>query len=242
MLTLFRNLFSPPRHLILVIIAAWIGLSLAEKRAERYGVSKNDVNILAFYGLIAFIIGGRLSFALQNIPAFAKGPLGIFSVNPDLFDPFGAVAVAFITLLIFGQRHNLSIWSSFDALTPFFVVLTAGIGLSHLAAGTAFGNPTKLPWGINLWNATRHPTQIYEILASLFIFALLWFRRPTRQPGIDFLTFASLFSISQLFLSAFRANSTLILNGYREERVISWIVLAISFVSIEIRFKESKKG
>ena len=242
MLALFRDLFSPPRHLILFVIAAWIGLSLAEKRAERHGVSKNDLNSLTFYGLIAFIIGGRLSFALQNIPAFAKSPLGIFSINPDLFEPFGAVSVAFITLLIFGQRHHLSIWSSFDALTLFFVILTAGIGLSHLAAGTAFGNPTNLPWGINLWNATRHPTQIYEMLASLFIFALLWFKRPTRQAGIDFLTFASLLSISHLFLSAFRADSTIILNGYREEQVVSWLVLATCFVLIEIRFKQSKKG
>ena len=34
MLTLFRNLFSPPRHMILLFIAAWIGLTFAEKRSR----------------------------------------------------------------------------------------------------------------------------------------------------------------------------------------------------------------
>ena len=83
MLTLFRNLFAPPRHLILLVIAAWIGLILAEKRSERHGISKSDLSNIAFYGVIAFLLGGRITFALQNIPAFANSPLDVFSMNPD---------------------------------------------------------------------------------------------------------------------------------------------------------------
>jgi len=44
MLNLFRNLLAPPRHLILLVIAAWLGLSLAEKRSERHGISKDTLN------------------------------------------------------------------------------------------------------------------------------------------------------------------------------------------------------
>jgi prolipoprotein diacylglyceryltransferase len=77
MLTIFRNLFSPPRHMILLFAAAWIGLSLAEKRAERHGVSKDNLNNITFYALVALVIGGRISFILQNIPDFIKSPLGI---------------------------------------------------------------------------------------------------------------------------------------------------------------------
>lgn len=162
--------------MILLIIAAWIGLNFAEKRAERHGISKEDLNNVTFYGLIAFIIGGRISFVLQNTPAFLKNLIGIISINPDIFDPFGAAAVAFIVAFIYGQRRKLLFWHTLDALTPFFAIIFIGLGLSHLAAGTAFGKETDLPWGINLWNATRHPTQIYETLASLLTFGLLWFK------------------------------------------------------------------
>ncbi|HQX02033.1 MAG TPA: prolipoprotein diacylglyceryl transferase, partial [Anaerolineales bacterium] len=162
MLTLFRNLFSPPRHMILLVIAAWIGLTLAEKRAERHGISKENINNVIFYGLIAFVIGGRISFVLQNAPAFLKSPLGILSINLDIFDPLGAMAVALVVTLIYGQRSELSLWPTLDALMPFFAIISIGMGLSHLAAGTAFGKETDLIWGIDLWNATRHPTQIYE--------------------------------------------------------------------------------
>ena len=51
MIELFRNLFSPPRHMILLVAAAWFGLSFAEKRAERHGIQKDDLNNVIFYGL-----------------------------------------------------------------------------------------------------------------------------------------------------------------------------------------------
>ena len=127
MLTLFRNLFSPPRHMILLVIAAWIGLTLSEKRAERHGISKENINNVIFYGLIAFVIGGRISFVLQNAPAFLKSPLGILSINPDIFDPLGAMAVALVVTLIYGQRSGLSLWPTLDALTPFFAIISIGM-------------------------------------------------------------------------------------------------------------------
>jgi phosphatidylglycerol:prolipoprotein diacylglycerol transferase len=238
MLTLFRNLFSPPRHMILLVIAAWIGLTLAEKRSERHGISKENINNIIFYGLTSFVIGGRISFILQNFPAFIKSPLGIISINPDIFDPLGAMTAAFIVAFIYGQRRGLLFWNTLDALTPFLAILFVGMGLSHLAAGTAFGKETELPWGINLWSATRHPTQLYETLASLLIFGLLWFKKQDRRSGILFLTFAALTTGSQLFIQAFRGDSTLILNGLRQGQVIAWAILTVVFILIEYRLKE----
>lgn len=236
MLTLFRNLFSPPRHMILLVLATWIGLNLAEKRAERHGISKSDLDNLTSYALIAFILGGRISFVLQNISAFIKSPLGIVSINPDIFDPFGAMVAAGFVAFIYGQRRKLPFWNTLDSTTPLFAILAIGLGLSHLAAGTAFGKETDLPWGINLWNATRHPTQIYEILASLLTFGLVWFQKQNPRPGILFLTYTALTAASQLFIQAFRADSTLMFNGLRQEQVIAWMVLAVSFVLLEYRF------
>jgi phosphatidylglycerol:prolipoprotein diacylglycerol transferase len=238
MLIFFRNLFSPPRHMILLFIAAWIGLTLAEKHAEHHGASKDNLNNVIFYGLIAFIIGGRFSFVLQNMPGFIKSPLDIISINPDIFDPLGALAVAVIVAFVYGQRRGLLLWNTLDSLTPFFATLAIGIGLSHLAAGTAFGKETNLAWGINLWNATRHPTQIYETLASLLILGLFWFQKQNPRPGILFLTYAAWTAASQLFIQAFRGDSTLIFNGLRQEQVVAWVVLAIIFILFETQLKE----
>jgi len=224
--------------MILLLLATWIGLNLAEKRAERHGVSKDDLNNLTYYGLIAFVVGGRLSFVLQNMPAFIKSPLGIISINPDIFDPLGATAVAVITAAIYGQLRGLKLWNTLDALTPYFAILSIGIGLSHLAAGTAFGMETDAKWGINLWNATRHPTQIYEIAASLLVFGLIWLQKQNPHSGILFLTYAALTTATQLFIQAFRGDSTLILSGFRQGQVIAWVTLAVIFILLEYRLKE----
>ena len=233
MLDFYRSLFSPPRDLILVVAAIWLGLFLAEKRSEQHGISKDDLNNLVFYPLIGYVLGGRILYVLENLAAFTQNPASLVSLNLDLFDPFGGLVIALLVALAYGQRRKLPFWPALDALTLFFAVFALGLGLSHLASGSAFGKETDLPWGMELWGAVRHPSQVYEILASLLILGLLWFQRADASPGLHFLTFAALTSGSRLFLEAFRGDSTLILGGLRAAQVIAWIALALSLFFLE---------
>jgi len=229
MIETFRALFSPPRHFILIVVAMWIGLTLAEKRTERHNITKEQLNNVLFYSLFGYIIGGRVLFALANFSAFTQSPFSIFSPNPDLFDPSGGFLIAVLISFIYGQRQKLRFWGSLDSFTPIFAALAVGLSLSHLAAGTTFGSVTNLPWGIDLWNATRHPSQIYELIASLLIFGLLWFAKTNPRPGILFLKFIALTAGTRLFLEAFRGDSTLIFGEYRLAQIVAWAVLAITF-------------
>jgi phosphatidylglycerol---prolipoprotein diacylglyceryl transferase len=240
MITLFRSIFAPPRHLILLIAALWLGLYLSEKRAQRYRISKDALNTIVYYGILGYIVGGRVLFVLENLAAFTGSPQSIFSINVDLFDPVGAFGVAILVAFIYGRRQKLPLWSMLDTLTPLLAILAIGLPLSHLAAGTAFGNPTNLPWGIELWNATRHPTQIYEFVGSLLIFGLVWFRKTDTPPGSAFLMFAALMAGAHLFLEAFRGDSTLIVGGIRLAQVIAWLVLATALFAGEATRKVGK--
>lgn len=239
MIETFRALFAPPRHFILLVVALWVGLTLAEKRSERHGISKEQLNNLTFYSLIAYVIGGRVLFALNNFSAFSQSPLSIFSPNPDLFDPTSATLIALLTGFIYGQRQKLQLWKTLDAITPLLALLMTGLSLSHLAAGTAFGSPTDVAWGIDLWSATRHPTQIYGFLASLLIFGLLWFQKTDSLPGTGFLTFTALTAGSRLFIEAFRGDSTMIFGEYRLAQIVAWIILGAALIASEmLRQKE----
>lgn len=240
MITLFRSIFTPPRHLILLLAALWLGLYLSEKRVERHDISKDVLNNIVYYSILGYIIGGRVLFVLANLSAFTQSPLSISSVNVDLFDPVGAFILAILVAFVYGQRQKLPLWSTLDALTPLFAILAIGLSLSHLAAGTAFGSPTNLPWGIDLWNATRHPTQVYELIASLLVFGFIWFRKTDSPAGSDFLLFVALTAGARLILEAFRGDSTLIFSGVRLAQVIAWIVLAIALFAIEAIRREKK--
>ena len=241
MIDAFRSIFAPPRHFILLIAALWLGLYLAEKRVERHNLSKDALNNFVSYNILGYIIGGRVLFVLANLSAFAQSPLSVFSINLDLFDPVGAFITAFFVGFVYGQRHNLPLWTTLDALTPLFATLAIGLSLSHLADGTAFGSPTNLPWGIDLWNATRHPTQIYELIASLLVFGFIWFQKTDSPIGSDFLLFAALTAGARLFLEAFRGDSRLIFGGIRLAQVITWVVLAMVLYTSEVLRREQSK-
>jgi phosphatidylglycerol:prolipoprotein diacylglycerol transferase len=238
-IALLRSLFAPPRHLILLLAALWVGLALAEKRAERHNISRDVLNNIVYYSLFSYILGGRLLYALSNFSAFVESPLSIFSLNLDLFDPLAALILAILVGIIYGSRQKLPLWSTLDALTPLFAVLSIGLALTQLAAGTAFGSPTNIPWGIVLWNATRHPTQIYQLIAALIIFGSIWFGKRDSPAGSNFLLFAALTAGARLFLEAFRGDSTLIFGDLRFAQVIAWVVLAAVFFLNEMLQREA---
>ncbi len=240
MITVFRSFFAPPRHLILLLAALWLGLTLSEKRVQRHQISKDALNNIVYYSILGYMLGGRILFVLANLSAFLQSPLSIFSVNIDLFDPVGALVTALLVGFVYEQRQKRPLWSTLDALTPLFATLMIGLSLSHLAAGTEFGKPTSLPWGIELWNATRHPTQIYELIASLLIFGFLWFRKTDSPIGSDFLVFTALTAGTRLLLEAFRGDGSLIFGGLRLAQIIAWIVLAAALFTSELIRREEK--
>lgn len=227
MIEFVQNVFAPPRHLILLFAALWIGWGLAEKRAKREKIV-NDAALdnLIFYGLLAFIIGGRVLYALDHLEIFSRSPASLFSPNPQLFDAFLGGAAALVTMLVYGRRAKLPFWPTLDALTPFFAVLMIGLGAAHLAEGSAFGNETSLPWGIEVNGVTRHPSQIYEIAAAIFIFGWIGQRAPSSIAGLQFLSFLAWTSAARLFLEAFRGDSVLVLGGLRLGQILAWVVLA----------------
>lgn len=218
----------------LVLLAGlWIGLTLSERRARRRGEDPGHLYNLVFISLITGVIGARLSYAATYPNAFTTDPRSLVSLNPGLLDPLAGALIAAAAAAIYLIRKNLPLWSTLDALTPLIAVMGIAIGISHFASGSAFGIPTQVPWGIQLWGATRHPTQIYEIMLATFTLIVIMFLDRTSwslTPGNIFLSFISLSAVSRLFLEAYRGDSILLDSGFRIAQVISWLVLAACLV------------
>jgi len=241
LLSLFQELFAPPRDLILIVLAAWIGLMLSERRTPRRSMNLNTLSNLLLVSLVTFIVGGRLLYAVENLATFIPSPASLFSLNTALFDPWGGLAVAVIIAFAFGRRWNLPLWPSLDAVTPLLATLAIGIALSHLASGSAFGKETNVPWAIYEWGAFRHPTQVYELTASILTLALILFQRATSKPGFQFLLFAALTSASRLVIEGFRGDSTLILGGFRAAQIIAWFILLAALIGLDHQEKLEPK-
>ena len=226
----------------LVLLAGlWLGLTLSERRAKRHGENPGYLYNLVFIALIAGVIGARLSYAITYPSAFAANPLSLLSINPGLFDPFAGILIGVSAAVIYLYRKQLPLWSTLDALTPLFAVLAIAQGIAHFAAGSAFGSPTDLPWGIHLWGAIRHPTQIYEILFATIILLAVYLidnSQLGKTSGFTFLSFIALSAAARLFIETFRGDSTLIGSGFRSTQVISWLVLAACLALLGRRIQQ----
>jgi len=164
---------------VFIIVGLWFGLTLSEKLASYSRTNPNTIYNLVLTSLIFGLIGARVSFAIRFLESFINTPTNLFSLNPGLLDPSGGFAIGLVTALIIGKRKKLHPWKTLDSLTPLFAVLVVSISLSQFASGDAFGIETSLPWGINLWGAKRHPTQIYNFILSTIILGIIWHKMKT---------------------------------------------------------------
>jgi prolipoprotein diacylglyceryltransferase len=213
---------------LFLLISIWVGLTLAGKRATWHGIESEMLDNLVMTALAGFVIGGRIAYVGLHLSAFVASPLDIFSLNTMLFDLFGGIGTAILAGLVYGQRKGWLFLPTLDALTPFFATLAVGIGASHFASGSAFGKETSLPWAIQLHGALRHPSQVYEIAAALFILSLVGLRKPFETAGKQFLMFIAFTAGASLFLEAFRGDSVIVFGGLRLGQIVAWLVLAVA--------------
>jgi phosphatidylglycerol:prolipoprotein diacylglycerol transferase len=227
---LFRALFSPPRHWLLLLGTIWLGLNLSERRLKA-PLSPEVLSNLVFSGMLGYLLGGRVLYAVEHFSQVMQSPLSLFSIS-GMFSLKGAMLTLVFTLLIYLQRHDLPLWPTLDALTPLLACALIGLSLANLASGDGFGKESNLPWAWELWGARRHPTQVYEFIASLATLGVILRLRPA-APGVLFLRFLALTCGWALFLFAFRGDSHLLPGGVRLEQVIAWLGLALSLWGLD---------
>ncbi|MFH2038530.1 MAG: prolipoprotein diacylglyceryl transferase family protein [Chloroflexota bacterium] len=212
---------------LVILIGIWIGITLVEKESLRMKLNPAQVSNGILIGLVAGVVGARLSHALQYLQAYISNPLGLLSLNPDAFLPWAGLLIGVLATLFYGKRKGLLLRPTLDALAAGLAFFMISLGVSHFLSGNAYGAPADLPWSINLWSEQRHPTQVYEILAASLIFLMAWFNKTRNQGrGMNFLLVLAASACARIFLEAFRGDSLLLPGGFRSAQVAGLVVLS----------------
>ncbi len=226
--------------LLLLLAGVWLATDRVERLARRRGLSGDLVLAFAFAPLGAALLVGRLAYALQHIPAYLDDPLGLISPTVATLDlmagALAALAAGFILMRIWSRRgHPIALFPLLDVMAPGLAVMMVAFSASHLASGAGYGAPAHLPWSIYLWDAWRHPTQVYELLAALGVWLFIERlagaaprARVDRPAGVLFFTWLSLAAAARLILEAFRGDSLLWGGGVRAAQVVALAVLLIA--------------
>lgn len=150
----------------------WIGLEVSSREGMRRGISGDRLYNVAFYSLIAGVLGARLAFVITHlnlytsITPFMRMVLSIVALAPGTEIGWAGVLVGLGVAAYFTRRWNLAPLDLADALAPGVAILAIGVGLANLLSGEMYGVETQLPWGIPMWGSIRHPTQIYFMLVA----------------------------------------------------------------------------
>jgi phosphatidylglycerol---prolipoprotein diacylglyceryl transferase len=166
------------------------------------------------YGLlIAAVIGGLLGSKINYLILHpSEWPGNLLSGGGLVWfgGLFGAIiAVVIVTLL---SKERLAAVMDAGALAVSVGYAVGRIGC--FLRGDDYGTPTSLPWGMAFpkglppTTVKVHPTQLYETLASLVIFALLlWVFSPRfKREGPLIFVYAVLAGIERLLVEYIRTN------------------------------------
>ncbi len=188
---------------------AWYGLSwllafalgywIFGKIVKREGLN-DDMTSSAFnYALLATIIGARFGHCLFYDPAyFLSHPLEIITgIRDGGLASHGAAIGLLVGIWMYSRKWKTPYIWFLDRIGIVVAIGGACIRMGNLFNSEIYGGPTSLPWGFIFVRAGEtepmHPTQIYEALAYLVLFALLahmyWRTKLSDKRGVLFGTF-----------------------------------------------------
>lgn len=139
-----------------------------------------DPLIMILWLAVAGVVGSKLWHVLETPSALFADPIRrIF--NPEGFAWYGAAVGGLITVYLLARHYRIPQLTMLDVCTT-AAALGYAIGrIGCLISGDGdYGIPTTLPWcmsfpnGLVPTNECVHPTPIYEFLAGVATFAILW--------------------------------------------------------------------
>lgn len=190
---------------LMFAIGFWLGYNVVARMFKREGAPERWLGILLIYVGVATIVGARLGHVFFYAwDYYSQHPWKILATwEGGLASHGGAIAIILAVLLfsILVTKRN-PLWT-FDRLTVAIALVGALIRIGNLMNSEIFGHPTDLPWGFMFVRSAEwqefyaplacHPTQIYESLCYLGLFALMmwlyWKKNAGERPGLLFGTF-----------------------------------------------------
>jgi phosphatidylglycerol:prolipoprotein diacylglycerol transferase len=222
---------------LIIITAILVGAWLVAREAARKGFIKDEIYESTIWIVLGGLLGARLFHVLDHWQEFAATPIRIISIWEGGLAIWGGVAGGLVVTAILAWRKGWRFPRLLDAAAP-GVVLGQAIGrIACVITGDAMGKPTNGPFGFAYTSPNAMvphlgvyytPMPVYEIIANLGIFILLWQLRKKDWPdGLSFLAYLTLYSAERFFL-AFTSSYQVMAFGLTQSQIVALISLAVA--------------
>ena len=245
---------------VLLALGMLLALFVAARLAARDGLPRERIYDLGLWTLIGGLVGSKILmlFTEDNVQIFSLDFLRSGGVY------YGGFIGGFLALALLIRWYKLPFWKVADAFAP-AVALGQAIGRQGcFAAGCCWGKPTGLPWGVHFTEQAHeftgvpvygptnedlylHPTQLYESITMLAVFALLvYLHKKKRFDGQVLIAYGIIYGIVRFTIEFFRDDprgnilglSSIL--GISTSQMISLIVVAFAVIFMIRRLKAVK--
>ena len=234
--------------MVLAFLSAWAVLRWSFRRLE-VG-DEEDASALLLTAGIGGIVGAKIYYAILY------GDWRLLFDRSGLVW-YGAFIAGLLAALWIVRRRGLPVWRTLDATGPALALGYAVGRIGCFLVGDDYGYPTRLPWGVKFphglpvpttadWMRREygaevppgiagdelvavHPTQLYETLAGLAVFALaVWLIRKGRPPGGIFLPVAATLGGARFLVEFLRAKDDRFFGPLTLAQLLSLAVLVVA--------------
>jgi phosphatidylglycerol:prolipoprotein diacylglycerol transferase len=225
---------------VMVALGFLAGLWTAGRRAAQVGIQPEKVLDFGPWIIVGAIVGARLLYVISYWKdSFAGRPfLEVFMVWRGGLVYYGGLIGACLAVILYARLKAVPLWKFADILSPSIALGYFFGRIGCLMNGCCYGRECHLPWAISFpaphethpvgGSATPvHPTQIYEALLSLGLYAgLAWLFRRKRFDGQVFASYLVCYAALRSLVELFRGD-------YAQHFIGGWITPA-HLVSIGI--------
>ena len=199
---------------VFVALGFRVGLWVAARRAPCEGIKSEQIADLGVWLIVFGMLGGKLFHIIffWNDFIAAWHAEGLRSLREG-FVFYGGFILASLAAIVYASANRLSLAKLMDVLAP-----SAALGhmfgrLGCFFNGCCFGKPCALPWAVKfplphvMAGIPVHPTEIYEALGNLAIFAgLTAFSRRKRFDGQIFWLYVLSYGVLRFVVEFFRGD------------------------------------
>ena len=164
-----------------------VGYYVMRKVYRKEGLGDELLDKLTMYMLIASVVGARLGHCLFYEPEYyLSNPIKFLYIWEGGLASHGGAIGILLGLLLYSRKTKISYLHILDLIVIPVAIGGAFIRLGNLMNSEIYGCETTLPWGFKFvrdWAPGTpidvipacHPTQIYEALVCVAVFAVLMY-------------------------------------------------------------------
>lgn len=205
---------------LIYLIAFFLLTELSRRRASHHDIREETISNALTLSLVLGVLSARLAYVRLHWTAYEDNLSESLALNLQGLSLEAGFLTGVLVLLGYTRWRGIGARTLLDVLAPGVAVFMTLVPLGFLANGDVIGQPSDIPWAIELWSEDRHPVQIYAFLGGLMTLAA-WYRLPRPFSGSEMLVVAAGLALTWMLVGFLLAEPDLIAN-YRTVQVAAW--------------------